>query len=218
MLSTSADLKTNACTAAGRPHRLIRDIMQRIPAAVSDKFYGCGAPLPLGIKGMWPAALTSTHGRQAVSGGMPLSCCTPTVHACAICMLQLTCSFLPFCPALRKPLLAMSPLRLPAGLRVLDLGSGSGRDCYVCAALVGEQGSVIGVDMTQEQIQVKQMQPAELFCCHHCYPCGLKICKAGTGRFSDLSWRQWWPSTGPCCSLHWWNQKPSACALRMLCS
>ncbi len=63
VLSTSADLKTNACTAAGRPHRLIRDIMQRIPAAVSDKFYGCGAPLPLGIKGVWPAALTPTRRR-----------------------------------------------------------------------------------------------------------------------------------------------------------
>ena len=51
-------------------------------------------------------------------------------------------------------------LHLCTGLRVLDLGSGSGRDCYVCAALVGEQGSVIGVDMTEEQIQVKQMRPA----------------------------------------------------------
>lgn len=51
---------------------------------------------------------------------------------------------------------------------MLDLGSGSGRDCYVCAALVGEQGSVIGVDMTEEQIQVEQIQPA----CHHCYPHG----------------------------------------------
>ena len=62
VLSTSTDLKTTACTAAGRPHRLIRDIMQRIPAAVSDKFYGCGAPLPLGIKGSWPAALTGAGG------------------------------------------------------------------------------------------------------------------------------------------------------------
>ena len=34
------------------------------------------------------------------------------------------------------------------GLRVLVLGSGSGRDCYVAAALVGEKGSVAGVDMT----------------------------------------------------------------------
>lgn len=30
------------------------------------------------------------------------------------------------------------------GLRVLDLGSGTGRDCYVAARLVGEKGSVIG--------------------------------------------------------------------------
>ena len=38
--------------------------------------------------------------------------------------------------------------------RVLDLGSGSGRDCYVCAALVGERGSVTGVDMTGPQLVV----------------------------------------------------------------
>ena len=30
------------------------------------------------------------------------------------------------------------------GLRVLDLGSGSGRDCYVAARLVGTNGSVTG--------------------------------------------------------------------------
>ena len=40
------------------------------------------------------------------------------------------------------------------GCRVLDLGSGSGRDCYVLAQLVGAQGQVIGVDMTSEQLDV----------------------------------------------------------------
>jgi SAM-dependent methyltransferase len=40
------------------------------------------------------------------------------------------------------------------GMRVLDLGSGSGRDCYIAAQLVGESGEVIGVDMTDEQIDV----------------------------------------------------------------
>lgn len=40
------------------------------------------------------------------------------------------------------------------GLRILDLGSGSGRDCYIAAQLVGESGSVIGVDMTDEQLNV----------------------------------------------------------------
>ena len=40
------------------------------------------------------------------------------------------------------------------GLRVLDLGSGSGRDCYVAAALVGQAGAVTGVDMTDGQLDV----------------------------------------------------------------
>lgn len=40
------------------------------------------------------------------------------------------------------------------GLRILDLGSGSGHDCYILSALVGEKGEVIGVDMTDEQLQV----------------------------------------------------------------
>ena len=40
------------------------------------------------------------------------------------------------------------------GLRVLDLGSGSGRDCYILSQLVGQNGSVVGVDMTNEQLDV----------------------------------------------------------------
>jgi arsenite methyltransferase len=38
------------------------------------------------------------------------------------------------------------------GSVVLDLGCGSGRDCYMLSQLVGERGSVIGVDMTGEQL------------------------------------------------------------------
>ena len=40
------------------------------------------------------------------------------------------------------------------GAKVLDLGSGSGRDCYLLAQLVGSQGQVVGVDMTPEQLAV----------------------------------------------------------------
>jgi arsenite methyltransferase len=40
------------------------------------------------------------------------------------------------------------------GKRVLDLGSGSGRDCYAVAQLVGPNGFVVGVDMTDEQLEV----------------------------------------------------------------
>lgn len=42
------------------------------------------------------------------------------------------------------------------GTRILDLGSGSGRDCYVLSQWVGENGSVLGVDMTEEQLNVAQ--------------------------------------------------------------
>ncbi len=38
------------------------------------------------------------------------------------------------------------------GCAVLDLGSGSGRDCYVLSKLVGERGQVIGLDMTDEMV------------------------------------------------------------------
>lgn len=41
-----------------------------------------------------------------------------------------------------------------SGATVLDLGCGSGRDCYVLSRLVGETGRVIGVDMTPEQLEV----------------------------------------------------------------
>jgi arsenite methyltransferase len=40
------------------------------------------------------------------------------------------------------------------GATVLDLGCGSGRDCYLLSRLVGAQGFVIGVDMTDEQLAV----------------------------------------------------------------
>eukprot|EP01060_Flectonema_neradi_P006976 TRINITY_DN1482_c1_g1_i1.p1 TRINITY_DN1482_c1_g1~~TRINITY_DN1482_c1_g1_i1.p1 ORF type:complete len:516 (+),score=99.79 TRINITY_DN1482_c1_g1_i1:69-1616(+) len=90
VLSTNKDLKTTACTAFDRPHPIIIDAIKKIPDSVTEKFYGCGTPLPLGIN----------------------------------------------------------------GLTVLDLGSGSGRDAYVASQLVGENGKVIGIDMTDEQLSV----------------------------------------------------------------
>lgn len=40
------------------------------------------------------------------------------------------------------------------GMRILDLGSGSGRDCYTLAQLVGPTGYVLGVDMTEQQLEI----------------------------------------------------------------
>lgn len=51
------------------------------------------------------------------------------------------------------------PLQL-SGCRVLDLGCGSGRDVYALAQLVGADGEVVGVDMTDEQLEVAQSHQA----------------------------------------------------------
>ena len=39
------------------------------------------------------------------------------------------------------------------GETVLDLGSGSGLDCFLAAALVGSSGRVVGVDLTEEMVE-----------------------------------------------------------------
>ena len=43
------------------------------------------------------------------------------------------------------------------GCVVLDLGCGSGRDAYILSKLVGPKGKVIGVDMTDEQIDIAKL-------------------------------------------------------------
>ncbi|MCT8346158.1 methyltransferase domain-containing protein [Photorhabdus temperata] len=42
------------------------------------------------------------------------------------------------------------------GTTVLDLGCGSGRDCFILSHLVGTEGKVIGIDATAEQIEFAQ--------------------------------------------------------------
>jgi len=43
---------------------------------------------------------------------------------------------------------------LKIGDHVLDLGSGAGNDCFVARSIVGEEGRVIGVDMTEAMISL----------------------------------------------------------------
>jgi arsenite methyltransferase len=43
---------------------------------------------------------------------------------------------------------------LREGETVLDLGSGTGKICFIAAQIVGPQGKVIGVDMTDEMLEV----------------------------------------------------------------
>lgn len=43
--------------------------------------------------------------------------------------------------------------RIKKGDVVVDLGSGAGNDCFIARTLTGEEGSVIGIDMTEAMIQ-----------------------------------------------------------------
>lgn len=89
-LKTSADLTEKACCTTSTLSRF-RDVLELIPAAVKEKHYGCGCPLPED---------------------------------------DLT------------------------GLVVLDLGSGAGVDAFIASYLVGPDGFVHGIDMTDEQLAV----------------------------------------------------------------
>ena len=49
-----------------------------------------------------------------------------------------------------------------SGDTVLDLGSGSGKICYMAAQLVGAGGSVIGVDMNQDMLALARKYQADM--------------------------------------------------------
>src|SRR6185369_17582069 len=52
--------------------------------------------------------------------------------------------------------------RLAPGERVLDVGSGAGTDSLVAAQMVGEDGSVTGIDMTPEMLATARRAAAEM--------------------------------------------------------
>ena len=51
---------------------------------------------------------------------------------------------------------------LRPGERVLDLGSGGGIDCFLAAQQVGPEGHVIGLDMTQDMVQLARKNQSSL--------------------------------------------------------
>ncbi len=91
-IAKTTDLQTSACCVNVAPPTHLKEILAALEPEITERFYGCGSPIP--------------------------------------------------------PVLD--------GKTVLDLGCGTGRDAYICSKLVGETGRVIGVDMTQEQLEVAQ--------------------------------------------------------------
>lgn len=68
-----------------------------------------------------------------------------------------------------------------AGCTVLDLGCGAGRDVFLVSALVGAQGSVTGIDMTLEQLDV-----ARRYAPYHAEKLGADNCRFLEGRLEYL--------------------------------
>ena len=95
-LTSSSDLKTDACTTDARPPAHVSAALAAVHDEVAARYYGCGLAIP--------AALD--------------------------------------------------------GLNVLDLGSGAGRDVFALAKLVGPDGHVTGVDMTDEQLDIARAHEA----------------------------------------------------------
>ncbi len=52
--------------------------------------------------------------------------------------------------------------KINKGDTVIDLGSGAGNDCFVARAIVGEEGKVIGIDMTEAMINKARINVEKL--------------------------------------------------------
>ena len=73
------------------------------------------------------------------------------------------------------------------GCRVVDLGSGSGRDCYILSKLVGPSGFVTGVDMTREQVSsCRAAGSLEYFTLRANFPMQLEVSRKHIGYHMDL--------------------------------
>src|SRR6266852_5504787 len=63
-LKSSADLKTTACCAAEAPAPHLASILERIHPEVTERFYGCGCPLPPALEGATVLDLGCGSGRD----------------------------------------------------------------------------------------------------------------------------------------------------------
>lgn len=112
-----------------------------------------------------------------MSTGVVLACIAAVLYSLRALALRCRGRLCQTCPCHRQAL-HIGAITCPAPCSVLDLGSGSGRDCYVAAALVGESGSVTGVDMTPALLAVARKH-AEQYCTQ-VWPSGSGVCWGGS--------------------------------------
>ena len=64
ILQSSDDLKTNACCCSSAPPKYVKDILPLIKDEIKNRFYGCGSPIPMGMKGCHVLDLGCGTGRD----------------------------------------------------------------------------------------------------------------------------------------------------------
>ncbi len=98
---------------------------------------------------------TQTHAETAVKGRYSLAAQAQEAELC--CPVDYDPHYLKAIPTevLERDYGCGDPSRhLRPGETVLDLGSGTGKICFIASQIVGAQGMVIGVDMTPEMLEV----------------------------------------------------------------
>lgn len=75
---------------------------------------------------------------------------------------------------------------LQAGEKIVDLGSGAGFDCFVAASYVGDEGQVVGIDMTEEMLSKARSSATEM---------KLKNTEFREGLLEDLPVEDGWADT-----------------------
>ena len=64
ILKSNDDLKTNACCTSSAPPRYVREILPMIKDEILSRFYGCGSPISMGLKGRTVLDLGCGTGRD----------------------------------------------------------------------------------------------------------------------------------------------------------
>ncbi len=102
-----------------------------------------------------PAQTTRVRAESAVRQRYASAARAPEAALC--CPVEYNTDYLKIIPpeVIEKDYGCGDPSRtVKPGETVLDLGSGTGKICFIAAQAVGAKGGVIGVDMTDEMLEV----------------------------------------------------------------